>query len=77
MEQQNVRKVCNVFLISFNIKPNKKQLVGVGLNRALDKKEYLMIILLISHQNHIVTPHQNCLVERVQMRGYNICFRPH
>ena len=36
-----------------------------GLFRALDKREHLIIIFLISHQNHnyVVTPHLNCLVE--------------
>ena len=33
---------------------------------------YLKIIFLISHV--VVTPHMNCLVETVQMRGHNICF---
>ena len=35
--------------------------------RALDKREYLMIIFLISHRNHNV-------VMMVQMRGHNIGF---
>ena len=38
-------------------------------HRALDKREYLMIIFLISHRNHVVVPHLNCLVETVQMKG--------
>ena len=34
-----------------------------------------MIIFLNSHRNHyVMTPHQNCLIETVQMRGHNICF---
>ena len=28
-------------------------------HRALDKREYLMIIFLISHRNHDVVPHLN------------------
>ena len=40
--------------------------------RALDKREYLMILFLISHL--IVTHHLNCLDEPVQMRSHNICF---
>ena len=33
-----------------------------------------MIIFLISHRNHVVVPHLNCLVETVQMTDHNICF---
>ena len=43
--------------------------------RALDKREYQIIIFLSSHRNHnVVTPHLNRLIETVQMRGHNICF---
>ena len=38
--------------------------------RALDKREYLMII----SKPYIVTPHLNHLVEMVQMKGYNIWY---
>ena len=38
----------------------------------LDTREYLMTIFLISHQNHVVAHHLNCLVETVQMRGHNL-----
>ena len=41
--------------------------------RALDKRENLMILFLIS-QPYVVTPHLNRLAETVQMRGHNICF---
>ena len=41
---------------------------------APDKREYLMIIFLISHQNHMLwTPHLNRLVEMVLMMGHKIC----
>ena len=29
----------------------------------LDKREYLMIIVLVSHRNHVVSPHLNRLIE--------------
>ena len=42
--------------------------------RALDKKEYLMIIFsYFSSKPYVVTPHLNRLFETVQMRGHNIC----
>ena len=37
------------------------------LIRALDKWEYLVIIFLISHRNHVVTPHLNRLIKTIQM----------
>ena len=43
-------------------------------NRAVDKREYLMIIFLISLKPYVVTPHLNRLIETVQMRGHNIRF---
>ena len=33
-----------------------------------------MIIFLISHRNHVVTPHLNSLGETVQIKGHNIWF---
>ena len=43
--------------------------------RALGKRDFLMIIFLISHRNHIMwSPHLNHLDETVQMRGHNVCF---
>ena len=43
--------------------------------RALNKREYLKIIFLISHRNHnVVTPHLKLLIEMVQVKGHNICF---
>ena len=46
--------------------------------RALDKREYLEIIMdnfcLFCIKTYVVTPHLNRLVETVQMRGHNICF---
>ena len=27
-----------------------------------------------SYFSYVVTPHLNCLIEKVQMRGHNICF---
>ena len=46
----------------------------ISKSRALDKREYLMIFFLISHQNYVVTPHLNRLIETVQMRGHKIYF---
>ena len=47
--------------------------------RALDKQEYLVIIrdnfCLVYIKTYVVTPHLNRLIETVQMRGHNICFR--
>ena len=47
-------------------------------NRALDKREYLVIIRDIFCQfyckTYFVTPHLNRLDETVQMRGHNIWF---
>ena len=52
--------------------------IHLNITRALDKREYLMIFFLISHQTiccepsseppHVVTPHLN----PVQMRGHNM-----
>ena len=42
--------------------------------RASDKREYLMIIFLVSSKPYVVTPHLNCLIKTVQMRDHNICF---
>ena len=48
------------------------------LNRALDKREYLVIIedifCLFYIKTYVVTRHLNCLDEMVQMRGHNIWF---
>ena len=47
-------------------------------HRALDRREYLMIIednfSYFSLKLHVVSPHLNRLAETVQMRGHNICF---
>ena len=44
-------------------------------DRALDKREYLMIIFsYFSLKPYFVTPNLNRLVETVQVRGQNICF---
>ena len=43
------------------------------IHRALDKREYLMIIFL-NCNNYVVTPHLNRLIKTVQMRSYNIRF---
>ena len=47
--------------------------------RALDKREYLVIIrdnfCLFCTKSYIVTPHLNRLDETVQMRGHNIWFQ--
>ena len=45
------------------------------LDRAVDKREYLMNFSYFSSKPHVVTPHLNRLVEMVQMRGHHICFR--
>ena len=43
------------------------------VSKALDNKEYLMIIFLIfSSKPYVVAPHLNCLDEMVQMRGHNM-----
>ena len=46
--------------------------------RALDKREYLMIIWnnfsCFSMTTYVVTPHLNSLVKMDHMRGNNICF---
>ena len=48
------------------------------LFRALDKREYLVIIrdnfCLFCFEPYVVTPHLNRLDETVQMRGHNIWF---
>ena len=47
-------------------------------SRALDKREYLVIIrdnfCLFCFEPYVVTPHLNRLDETVQMRGHNIWF---
>ena len=47
-------------------------------DRALDKREYLVIIrdnfCLFCFESYVVTPHLNRLDETVQMRGHNIWF---
>ena len=46
--------------------------------KALDKREYLVIIrdnfCQFCTKTYVVTPHLNCLNETVQMRGHNIWF---
>ena len=48
------------------------------MDRALDKKEYLMIIKdffsYFSLKLYVMTPHLNHLDETVQMRDHNMCF---
>ena len=48
------------------------------MNRALDKKKYLMIMRDVfsyfSFKLYVMTPHLNRLDETVQMRDHNICF---
>ena len=47
--------------------------------RALDKREYLMIIrdnfYQLCIETYVVTPHLNRLVETVQMRGHYLWFQ--
>ena len=47
--------------------------------RTLDKREYLMIMKArfckFCIKTYVVTPHLNCVVETVQMRGHNIWFQ--
>ena len=46
--------------------------------RALDKREYLMIIFSFSYfssKSYVVTPHLNRLVETVQMRVTTYIFK--
>ena len=51
---------------------------GVYIYRALDKREYLMIIRddfsYFTRKPYVVTPHLNCLIEMVQRMGHNIRF---
>ena len=51
---------------------------GVYIYRALDKREYLMILWddfsYFTTKPYVVTPHLNCLIEMVQRMGHNICF---
>ena len=52
----------------------------VTIRRALDKREYLMIIQdkfsYFSMKTYVVTTHLNGLVKMVEMRGNNICIKP-
>ena len=64
---------CNIFiLLLLGFSPLSIE------SRALDKREYLMIILdnfsYFSMKPYVVTPHLSRLVEMVQMRGHNIRF---
>ena len=57
-----------------------KAIIGeVHSFRALDKKEYLLIIrdnfYKLCINTYVMTPHLNCLGETVQMRGHNIWLR--
>ena len=49
------------------------------MSRALDKREYLVIIrdnfCQFYIKTYVVTPHLNRLIETVQMRGHNIGFQ--
>ena len=66
------------------ILPNQSTLLLVKIRnmdktaRALDKREYLMIILdnfsYFSMKLYVVTPHLNRLIEMVQMRGTTYVF---
>ena len=51
----------------------------VAYIRALDKREYLVIIgdnfCKFCIKTYVMTPHLNRLVKTVQMRGHNIWFR--
>ena len=51
---------------------------GCTVNRAVDKREYLVIIrdniCLFCIKTYVVTPHLNCFEETVEMRGQNIWF---
>ena len=48
-------------------------------NRPLDKRECLMTIkdnfCSFCIKTYVVTPHLNCLIEMVQLRGHNIRFQ--
>ena len=50
-----------------------------GVDRALHKREYMLVIRDIfcyfSIKTYVVTPHLNRLDETVQMRGHNIRFK--
>ena len=63
-----------VFRVHFLSQPGS----GGLFSRALDKREYLMIIrdnfCLFCIKTYVVTPHLNLLIETVQMRGHNIWF---
>ena len=47
--------------------------INVIESKALDKREYLVIIRDNFCQYCIVTPHLNCLNKMILMRGHNVC----
>ena len=53
--------------------------LNIELNRAVDKREYLVIIrdkfCQFYIKTYVVTPHLNRLFKTVQMRGHIIWFR--
>ena len=68
--ESDICRLMSVFLDSIIILWIKK-----SVYRALDKREYLMIIFsYFSSKPYVVIPHLNRLVEMVHMRGHNICF---
>ena len=52
--------------------------MDISCYRALDSREYLMIIiiffLILIKTIYIMTPHLSRLVKTVQMRDHNLCF---
>ena len=57
---------------------NSQTLLQIEIIRALDKKEYLVVIWGIFFsfltELYVVNPHLNRLDETVQMKCHNICF---
>ena len=73
-----MQKIWTVFAVYLNI----IDFCSISLHktandqgRVPDKREYLMMFFLTSHQKpYVVTPHLNRLYETVQLKGHNICF---
>ena len=71
--------------IRFNQNSDEKSYISAKteavkhLLRALDKREYLVIIwdnfCYFCIKTYVVTPLLNCLIETVQKRGHNILFQ--
>ena len=59
-------------IIFFPRKKRQGALIGAG---ALNGANTVFLIKTICYDpSYVMTPHLNCLIETVQMRGHNICF---